>query len=106
MKALTENGEKTGSYFNPEKAQKFEEDTFWNGHNHISKSTGSQWYHENLYLSKSGKWIIAKWSNYEGVPDVHELVDADEAARWFIRNEYEIDNIPEQLKDIVLSSEV
>ena len=36
----------SGSWFDLDKAESFEEETQWNGNNHISKATGSQWEHE------------------------------------------------------------
>ena len=43
-----EEGESTGRWFDPEKAEKWEEATRWTWQNHISRATGSQWEHEEL----------------------------------------------------------
>jgi hypothetical protein len=64
--ALVENGEKTGKFFDMDKATKYEEDTYWNGNNHISKATGSQWSHEILFKTASGKWVLNCYSQYQG----------------------------------------
>lgn len=43
-----------GRWFNPDAAKEYEEATWWNGNNHVSKATGSQWDHEKLYLTPKG----------------------------------------------------
>ncbi len=67
--------------------QSWEEDTRWNGNNHISVNTGSQWEHEALYLSAKGRYYIVHESQWAGsaafVPDA-------EAARWLLVNGKEL----------------
>lgn len=48
----------SGRWFDGEKAQQWEEETYWNGNNHISKTTGSQWEHETLYRTKGEIYIL------------------------------------------------
>jgi hypothetical protein len=84
--ALTDG---SGRWFDASKAEAFDEDTYWNGSNHISRATGSQWYHEVLYRTAGGKWIRHTWSTYQGERDGYEEIDADAAARWLVENGYE-----------------
>lgn len=76
--------------------QKWEEDTFWNGSNHISRATGSQWSHETLYLSKKGNYWIEHTSQMQGSVDHAEWIDQHGAATWLIVNGHEL---PEDLKE-------
>lgn len=77
--ALTDN---SGAWFDADKAEEFREDSYWNGNNHISKATGSQWNHEWMYRTASGRWILNSFSDYQNVPETYEEVDDDTAARW------------------------
>lgn len=52
----------TNRWFDKSKAERFEEDTYWNGNNLISKATGSQWDHQALYRTAGKKWILASFS--------------------------------------------
>ena len=78
-----------GRWFDKDTATCFEEATIWNGNNHVSCATGSQWDHEELYRTASGKWALHRWSQYQGSVPSWELVDNDEAARWLVKNEYD-----------------
>lgn len=91
-KAIT-NG--NGQWFDTDKATVYKEETSWNGHNHISKATGSQFDHEWLFLTSSGKWVLNKWSNYQGSGESYEIISEDEATVWFLEQSMEL---PEQLK--------
>jgi hypothetical protein len=104
--ALTENGNKTGQYFDSDKAKRFDEGSFWNGNNHISKVTGSQWNHEMLYLTASGKWVRNTYSQFQGSTETYEIITPADAAEWFVKNEYKDEEIPESLKDIIANLEV
>jgi hypothetical protein len=102
--ALSDNGEKTGKFFDMDKATKYEEGTYWNGNNHISKVTGSQWSHEILFRTASGKWVLNCYSQYQGSVETYEIISPADAAEWVVKNEY--DDIPEELKDETSSLEV
>ena len=78
-----------GRWFDVDSAEKFEEATFWDGRNRISRATGSQWDHETLYRTKAGHWVKHWWSQWQGSVDRWEVVDDDEAARWLVRNGYD-----------------
>lgn len=94
---LSENGK----WFDLEKATKYDEETYHDGSNFISKSTGSQWEHEILFRTAAGKFILNSWSNFQGRPEKYEIVSKEFAAEWFVKNEYATENIPEELKEYV-----
>lgn len=67
----------------------WEEGTRWNGNNHISLVTGSQWEHQKLYRTASGRWVLHSWSQYQGSTESWEEIDAAAAARWLVINGHE-----------------
>ena len=81
--ALTDG---SGKWFQRDKAQEWDEDTDWNGNNHISRATGSQWEHQRLYRTASGRWILHHWSQYQGTLETYEEIDDNTAARWLSVN--------------------
>lgn len=74
--------------------QTWTEDTNWNGNNHISVNTGSQWAHEQLYLSAKGRYYLESWSDYQGSLPSCGFISEEDAARWLMRNNEEL---PESL---------
>lgn len=70
--------------------QTWEEDTFFDGHNRISKATGSQWEHQTLYRSRRGRYYIERTSQWQGSRDSAEWVSNEEAARWLLANEHKV----------------
>ena len=85
-KTLTDGSNK---WFNIESSEKFDEGTFHNGQNWISKATNSQWNHETLYRTKGKQWVLVKNSNIQGTQEEVVLISNDEAAEWFSKNELE-----------------
>ena len=83
--ALTDG---TGRYFDPSKAQKWDEETTWDGRNHVSKATGSQFDHEALYRTVGGVYVLHHWSQWQGRLPRYEEITAAEAAVWLSRNDY------------------
>jgi hypothetical protein len=82
---------------NTDKArQEWKEDTRWDGRNHISVATGSQWEHETLYLSAKGRYYLEHWSNYQGSTPNARWVEVTEAAAWLLLNNHDI---PEDLQE-------
>ena len=76
----------SGVWFDTKAAVCFGEETRWDGRNHISVATGSQWEHEDLYYTKSGKWVLHHWSQWQGsAPSWAEVTEA-EAVRWLSVN--------------------
>jgi hypothetical protein len=79
----------------------WDEETWHDGSNMISRATGSQWRHETLYKSRRGRYWVEHISNYQGSVDRAEWISNEEAARWLIHQDYEL---PDDLK--ALESEV
>jgi hypothetical protein len=79
----------------------WDEDTFWDGHNHISVPTGSQWNHETLYRSVKGRYYLVSTSQWQGSKDSAEWVTNTQAAQWLLENNYEVKDFPEELKSEV-----
>jgi hypothetical protein len=76
--------------------QSWEEGTRWNGHNQISRATGSEWHHETLHRSAKGRYWIESASNFEGTAPAGRLITNREAAAWLLVNGYE--QLPDDLK--------
>jgi hypothetical protein len=81
--ALTDG---TGRWFNLETADSWDESCIWDGRNQISNATGSQWDHQRLYRTKTGRWIINGWSQWEGSLETWTEISPVDAAMWFARN--------------------
>jgi len=94
-----------GTWFDMDKAAKFEENSYHDGSNYISKATGSQWDHQNIFLTTGGTFILNSWSNYQGKPETYEIISNEEAAEWFVKNEFQDAEIPEVLKEFVANLE-
>jgi hypothetical protein len=77
-------------WFCPETSEHFKEDTWWNGNNHISCSTGSQWEHEELYRTKGGAWVRHSYSQMQGSSEHWYKISALEATEWLIKNHEEL----------------
>ncbi|MCX6141621.1 MAG: hypothetical protein NTZ35_00225 [Ignavibacteriales bacterium] len=77
----------------------FDEQTWHDGHNSISHATGSQWEHETLYLSRKDQWYIVHTSQWQGSSDTARCVGYDEAAQWMFQNKYDLDDMPEGLRE-------
>ena len=101
--ALTDG---SGMWFDSEKADCYNEETFHDGRNFISKATGSQWEHEAIYVTKSGKFILNNWSNYQGSRESYELISKTQAARWFTKQSFQDDEIPEVFQKEVNNLEI
>lgn len=75
-------------------ARKWDEDTFHDGRNLISKATGDQFLHETLYKSSKGRYYVVHSSQWQGSRDSANEVTPRDAAVWLLRNEYDL---PEDL---------
>ena len=65
----------------------WEEATRWDGNNHISVHTGSQWAHETLYRSRKGRYYIEHTSQWQGSTPHAEWLSPQAAARWLLLND-------------------
>lgn len=73
----------------------WEESSFWDGRNQISKATNDQFTHEDLYKSSKGRYYIEHSSQWQGSRHYVTECEPEEAAAWLILNEIEL---PEDLK--------
>jgi hypothetical protein len=88
---------------NTQKARNvWEENTYFDGRNHISSATGSQWDHQMLYESSRGNFYIVSESDYQGSPTTAEFVDEKQAVMWLLQNEIDP---PERLASVVAEVE-
>lgn len=76
----------------------WEEDTYHDGRNRVSRATGDQFHHQTLYQSRKGRYYIVHHSNWQGSRDHAEWVSPREAVRWLLVNDGEV---PENLKNLV-----
>lgn len=70
------------------------EGSYFDGRNLISRATESQWLHQTLYLSRKGRYYLVHHSDGQGAGAYAKWLDALAAARWLLRNGYEL---PEDL---------
>jgi len=92
-----------GYWFDAEKAEQFDEESYWNGRNFISKATGNQWEHETLFKTRSGKWVLNHWSNFQGSLETYVEIDEEAAATWFLKQGMDL---PEGLEKFAQSFEI
>lgn len=96
--ALTDG---SGRWFDDKTAVVFSERTRWDGNNHISVATGSQWDHEALYYTQGGRWVKKSWSQRQGTLEDYLEVDEEEAVRWLVVNncfrDKSFEELPEEL---------
>lgn len=86
-----------GTVVDTDKAVKlWEESTRWNGNNHISVNTGSQWVHQTLYRSRKGRYYVVTTSQWQDSLPRAEWVSKHDAARWLIAND---EPLPDDLKE-------
>lgn len=77
----------------------WEEDTRWDGNNHVSVATGSQWVHQTLYRSRKGRYYLETVSQWQGQLPHAEWVSPQEAARWLLANGEELPDDLAQYQD-------
>ena len=76
----------------------WDERTDWDGRNHISRATGSQWDHQNLYRSRKGRYYIVHQSQWQGSKSWAEWVSPQAATVWLLKMEHEV---PKDLEEFV-----
>jgi hypothetical protein len=77
------------------------EATRWDGHNHISIATGSQWEHETLYRSRKGRYYIERTSQWQGSSPSAQWVSLEVATVWLLANGEELPDDLAELADTV-----
>jgi hypothetical protein len=80
----------------PDMGTSWDESTYWDGHNYISRATGSQWQHEQLHRSSRGTWWIEAWSQWAGSQPSARVISAAEAASWLAAHDHPV---PPELAD-------
>jgi hypothetical protein len=88
---ITEYDEFDGSsrlvgWFDLDKATRFSEDTDWDGSNYISVNTGDQFEHQTVYRTAQGRWVLRRWSQWQGRLDQWSYLTDGDAREWLIRN--------------------
>lgn len=81
--------DRLAGWFDADAATDYAEQTRWDGNNHISVPTGSQWDHELLYRTKSGRWVLGRWSQRQGTAATCEFIDGDRAKDWLLANDWD-----------------
>jgi len=89
-----------GKWINLETAKLYEADYVWDGNNNISRATGSQWEHEELYHTEKGAWVLKQWSNRQGSITSWDEIDAQSAAKWLVKNGHECDMIKDDIEKL------
>lgn len=78
-------------------SRRWEEATRWDGRNHISVATGSQWEHQTLYRSRRGRYYVEHTSQWQGSAPTAEWFSREEATRWLLANDHDV---PAELKTV------
>ena len=60
------------------------------GRNMISRATGSQWNHEDLYRSRNGQYYVIHSSPWQYSRDHCEWISPEAAARWLLANDHDL----------------
>jgi hypothetical protein len=74
-------------WFDPDTATEIAEATDWDGHNQQSVHTGKHGHHQSLYRTKSGRWVLCAWSQWQGTLPHYEFIPDEAAREWLIVNE-------------------
>ena len=73
----------------------WDEATYFDGNNYISKATGTEWDHEMLYRSRRGRYWVEHTSQWQGRRPHAEWLSNHKAAQWLLHNGHAL---PEDLK--------
>lgn len=85
IQCFTKDGYYLG-WYDAKKAQFWEEDSYFDGHNHISLNTGSQWDNQRLIKTVNQRFLLEEVSRSCGRGGYHRELDAEEAAEWLLKN--------------------
>ena len=73
-------------HFDYDKAEKFLEDTDWDGENRVSVPTGSRSEHQLLLRTIGGRWVLNEYSNYAGTRETYRFITDERAREWLLIN--------------------
>jgi len=82
--------------------QSWTEGTRWNGNNHVSRATGSQFTHQKLHRSRKGRYWLECTSQWQGTLPHAEWVSPQEAARWLLSQDEDLPDDLAPLEDQVI----
>src|SRR5882724_2970429 len=77
---------KVAGHFDIDKAEQINEDTYWDGHNHVSVQTNDFAEHQVLYRTSGGRWVLHGWSQWQGTQPTYRYITDDTAEAWLLRN--------------------
>lgn len=80
--------------------KEWKQSTYWDGHNHVSKATGSQWIDQGLYRSRKGRYYTVTSPRIDGQRYARWL-SPQEATMWLLNNGHEATEDLEQYLDEV-----
>ena len=89
-----------GGWFDTDTAERFDEDTYWNGSNHISCATRCQWDHQILFRTRSKRWVLNTWSQWQGSSETWEEISPEQAARWLVANNHEHEAVEAEIAQL------
>jgi hypothetical protein len=81
--------------------QSWKEAAEWDGNNHISKATGSQWDHQTLHKSRKGRYWLECWSQWQPSTPHAEWISEHAAVSWLLHNDEELPPDLEKLRKAV-----
>ena len=93
-----------GGWFDLDTSENWGESTRWDGANHISLATGSQFDHEMLYRTHRGVWILHCWSQWQGTAESYVRIDESDAHVWLAR--HDPDSLAAMAPDVLAAMEV
>lgn len=74
-------------WFDPDKAEVAAEDFRYDEHtNRVSVHTGDQFYHQALYHTSGGRWVLHCWSQWQGSVPTYEFLTDEQAKTWLLVN--------------------
>lgn len=73
-------------WFVPEAAVRHDEDTRWDGNNHVSVNSVGKYEHQALYRTKGGRWVRHTWSQRQGAQERYEFLKDYDAKIWLMAN--------------------
>jgi hypothetical protein len=71
-------------HFDPSQCESFDEATRWDGNNNVSVNTGGKYEHEQLYRTPGGRWVLKRWSQWQGVETTYRFLDDTQAQEWLL----------------------
>jgi hypothetical protein len=75
-------------WFDPDKAERFNEATRWDGQNNVS-AVAPRYHHEALYRTKGGRWVLNHWSQWQGSEETYRFVTDEQAKTWLLKCEHD-----------------